>query len=238
MNALDLLYQGKAKSAYLTEDPDLLVLQFRDDTSAFDGEIIEQLSEKGAINNQFNAFIMTQLADAGIPTHFVERLSATDALVKRLDMIPVECVVRNKAAGSLVRRLGVEEGLDFDPPLFELFLKNDALHDPMITEHHVEAFGWATREEMARMHELTLQTNSVLKSMFDEAGLQLVDFKLEFGRFHGDIVLGDEFSPDGCRLWDKVTGEKKDKDRFRQKLGGVLEAYREVAERLGIVFDH
>jgi phosphoribosylaminoimidazole-succinocarboxamide synthase len=238
MNALDLLYQGKAKSAYLTEDPDLLVLQFRDDTSAFDGEIIEQLSEKGAINNQFNAFIMTQLADAGIPTHFVERLSATDALVKRLDMIPVECVVRNKAAGSLVRRLGVEEGLNFDPPLFELFLKNDALHDPMITEHHVEAFGWATREEMARMHELTLQTNSVLKSMFDEAGLQLVDFKLEFGRFHGDIVLGDEFSPDGCRLWDKVTGEKKDKDRFRQKLGGVLEAYREVAERLGIVFDH
>ena len=238
MNALDLLYQGKAKSAYLTEDPDLLVLQFRDDTSAFDGEIIEQLSEKGAINNQFNAFIMTQLADAGIPTHFVERLSTTDALVKRLDMIPVECVVRNKAAGSLVRRLGVEEGLDFDPPLFELFLKNDALHDPMITEHHVEAFGWATREEMARMHELTLQTNSVLKSMFDQAGLQLVDFKLEFGRFHGDIVLGDEFSPDGCRLWDKVTGEKKDKDRFRQKLGGVLEAYREVAERLGIVFDH
>jgi len=238
MNALDLLYQGKAKSAYLTEDPDLLVLQFRDDTSAFDGEIIEQLSEKGAINNQFNAFIMTQLADAGIPTHFVERLSSTDALVKRRDMIPVECVVRNKAAGSLVRRLGVEEGLDFDPPLFELFLKNDALHDPMITEHHVEAFGWATREEMARMHELTLQTNSVLKSMFDEAGLQLVDFKLEFGRFHGDIVLGDEFSPDGCRLWDKVTGEKKDKDRFRQKLGGVLEAYREVAERLGIVFDH
>ena len=238
MNALELLYQGKAKSAYLTDDPDLLVLQFRDDTSAFDGEIIEQLSEKGAINNQFNAFIMSRLAEAGIPTHFVERLSATDALVKRLDMIPVECVVRNKAAGSLVRRLGVEEGLDFDPPLFELFLKNDALHDPMITEHHVEAFGWATRDEMARMHELTLQTNTVLKAMFDEAGLQLVDFKLEFGRFHGEIVLGDEFSPDGCRLWDKATGEKKDKDRFRQKLGGVLEAYREVAERLGIVFDH
>jgi len=238
MSALELLYQGKAKSAYLTDDPDLLVLQFRDDTSAFDGEIIEQLSEKGAINNQFNAFIMTRLAEAGIPTHFVERLSATDALVKRLDMIPVECVVRNKAAGSLVRRLGVDEGLDFDPPLFELFLKNDALHDPMITEHHVEAFGWATRDEMARMHELTLQTNTVLKAMFDEAGLQLVDFKLEFGRFHGEIVLGDEFSPDGCRLWDKATGEKKDKDRFRQKLGGVLEAYREVAERLGIVFDH
>ena len=238
MNALELLYQGKAKSAYSTDDPDLLVLQFRDDTSAFDGEIIEQLSEKGAINNQFNAFIMARLSEAGIPTHFVERLNATDALVKRLDMIPVECVVRNKAAGSLVRRLGIEEGLNFDPPLFELFLKNDVLHDPMITEHHVEAFGWATRDEMVRMRELTLQTNTVLKTMFDEAGLQLVDFKLEFGRFRGEIVLGDEFSPDGCRLWDKVTGEKKDKDRFRQKLGGVLEAYREVAERLGIVFDH
>ena len=134
--------------------------------------------------------------------------------------------------------LGVAEGHDFDPPLFELFLKNDALHDPMVTEHHVEAFGWATQEEMARMHELTLKANRVLKTMFDEAGLYLVDFKLEFGRFHGEIVLGDEFSPDGCRLWDKATGEKKDKDRFRQKLGGVLDAYLEVGQRLGIVFDH
>ena len=238
MNALELLYQGKAKSAYLTDDQDLLVLKFRDDTSAFDGEIIEQLSEKGAVNNQFNAFIMIKLSENGVPTHYVERLSATDVLVKRLDMIPVECVVRNWAAGSIVRRLGVEEGMVFDPPLFELFLKNDALHDPMVTEHHVEAFGWATRREMSRMHELTLEANTILKGMFDKAGLQLVDFKLEFGRFHGEIVLGDEFSPDGCRLWDKLTGEKKDKDRFRQNLGGVLEAYREVAVRLGIVLDN
>ena len=133
MNALELLYQGKAKSAYLTDDPDMLVLQFRDDTSAFNGEIIEQLFDKGSINNQFNAFIMNRLSEAGIPTHFVDRLSATDALVKRLDMIPVECVVRNKSAGSLVRRLGVEEGLDFDHPLFELFLKNDPLHQPTLT---------------------------------------------------------------------------------------------------------
>ena len=238
MTALELLYQGKVKSAYLTEDQDLLVLKFRDDTSAFDGEIIEQLSEKGAVNNQFNAFIMNKLSENGIPTHYVERLSATDVLVKRLDMIPLECVVLNRAAGSIIRRLGVEEGITFDPPLFELFLKNDALHDPMVTEHHVKAFGWATRQEMARMHELTLEANAILKSMFDKAGLQLVDFKLEFGRFHGEIVLGDEFSPDGCRLWDKVTGDKKDKDRFRQNLGGVLEAYREVAVRLGIVLDN
>ena len=238
MNALELLYQGKAKSAYLTEDQDLLVLKFRDDTSAFDGEIIEQLAEKGAVNNQFNAFIMNKLSENGIPTHYVERLSATDVLVKRLDMIPLECVVRNQAAGSIIRRLGVEEGTIFDPPLFELFLKNDALHDPMVTEHHAKAFGWATGQEMSRMQELTLKTNTILKGMFDKAGLQLVDFKLEFGRFHGEIVLGDEFSPDGCRLWDKVTRERKDKDRFRQNLGGVLEAYREVAVRLGIVLDN
>ena len=237
MNASELLYQGKAKSAYLTDDPDLLVLKFRDDTSAFDGEIVEQLSQKGAINNQFNAYIMTRLTQAGIQTHFLERLSSTDSLVKRLDMIPVECVVRNKAAGSLVRRLGIEEGFDFEPPLFELFLKNDTLHDPMISEHHVAAFGWASREEMSQMHELSLKTNIVLREIFDEVNLQLVDFKLEFGRFNGEIVLGDEFSPDGCRLWDKTTGKKMDKDRFREKLGGVLEAYCEVAERLGIVFD-
>ncbi len=237
MKAQELLYQGKAKSAYLTDDPDLLVLAFRDDTSAFDGEIIEQLDAKGAINNQFNAFIMGALEAAGIETHFEKQLSKTDSLVKRLDMIPVECVVRNKAAGSLVRRLGVEEGLSFDPPLFELFLKNDALHDPMITEHHVAAFGWATEAEMAEMHRLSLAVNAVLAPMFADAGLTLVDFKLEFGRFHGRIVLGDEFSPDGCRLWDTATGEKKDKDRFRQKLGGVMEAYREVAERLGVVID-
>lgn len=238
MNALKLLYQGKAKSAYLTEDHDLLVLKFRDDTSAFDGEIIEQLSEKGAINNQLNAFIMNKLSENGVPTHYVERLSATDALVKRLDMIPVECVVRNRAAGSIVRRLGIEEGMAFDQPLFELFLKNDTLHDPMVTEHHVKAFGWATHHEMSRMYELTLRTNTILRAIFDQAGLQLVDFKLEFGRFHGEIILGDEFSPDGCRLWDKVTGESKDKDRFRQNLGGVLEAYREVAGRLGIVLEN
>jgi phosphoribosylaminoimidazole-succinocarboxamide synthase len=237
MKALDLLYQGKAKSAYLTEDPDLVVLRFRDDTSAFDGEVIEQLVDKGAINNQFNGFIMEALGVAGIPTHFEKLLNANESVVKRLDMIPVECVVRNQAAGSLVRRLGIEEGLSFDPPLFELFLKNDELHDPMITEHHVEAFHWATRAEMATMHDLTLKVNEVLRAMFFDVGLLLVDFKIEFGRFHGEIFLGDEFSPDGCRLWDIETGEKKDKDRFRQGLGGVVEAYRDVSERLGIKLD-
>lgn len=232
-----LLYQGKAKSAYLTDDPDTLILAFRDDTSAFDGEIIEQLAQKGAINNQFNAYIMTLLQEAGIETHFIRRLSPTESLVRRLEMIPVECVVRNRAAGSLVKRLGVESGLRFAAPLFELFLKNDALHDPMITEHHVRAFGWASSAELDTMMELSLRTNTILTQRFSEIGLDLIDFKLEFGRFQGRIVLGDEFSPDGCRLWDQATGKKMDKDRFRQKLGGVIEAYADVAKRLGIVIE-
>ncbi len=155
-------------------------------------------------------------------------------LVKKLAMIPVECVVRNYAAGSLVRRLGVEEGLQLTPPTFELFLKNDALGDPFINESHVQAFGWATLEQLAEMKAYSFKVNDVLNKLFDDAGLLLVDFKLEFGLFHGKIVLGDEFSPDGCRLWDKETRKKMDKDRFRQGLGDVIEAYEEVAHRLGV----
>ena len=151
-------------------------------------------------------------------------------------MIPVECVVRNVAAGSLVRRLGVEEGKTLNPPTFEFFLKNDALHDPMVNEYHIEAFGWATREQIEQMKALTFKVNSVLKSLFEQAGLLLVDYKLEFGVFDGQLVLGDEFTPDGCRLWDAKTREKLDKDRFRQGLGGVVEAYKEVGQRLGVQF--
>lgn len=236
MKRNELLYQGKAKSAYLTDDPDLLVLTFRNDISAFDGEIIEQLPQKGAVNNQFNAFIMDLLQNSGVPTHYEKILNPTDTLVKRLEMIPIECVVRNRAAGSLVRRLGVSEGLRIDPPLCELFLKDDSKQDPLITERHVEAFGWASRSEIDRMYELSNKVNVILKKIFANADFDLIDFKLEFGRYHGDILLGDEFSPDGCRIWDKATGEKKDKDRFRQKLGGVIDAYKEVGERMGITF--
>lgn len=228
------LYRGKAKSVYTTDHPDLMVMHFRDDTSAFDGEKKEQLARKGMVNNRFNAFIMTKLREAGVPTHFEKLLSDTDSLVKTLQMVPVECVVRNYAAGSLVRRLGVTEGQELNPPTFELFLKNDALHDPMINESHVLSFGWATEAELARMKALTLKVNDVLKKLFADAGMLLVDFKLEFGRFHGEIILGDEFSPDGCRLWDAQTRKKLDKDRFRQGLGGVVEAYEEVAARLGV----
>ncbi|AVR69107.1 MULTISPECIES: phosphoribosylaminoimidazolesuccinocarboxamide synthase [Pseudomonas aeruginosa group] len=234
MEKREELYRGKAKSVYRTDDADRLILLFRNDTSAFDGKRIEQLDRKGAVNNKFNAFIMQKLEAAGIPTQFDTLLSDTECLVKKLDMIPVECVVRNFAAGSLVRRLGVEEGVALTPPTFELFLKNDALGDPFINESHVQAFGWATPEQLAQMKTYSFKVNEVLNKLFDEAGLLLVDFKLEFGLFHGQIVLGDEFSPDGCRLWDKETRKKMDKDRFRQGLGEVIEAYEEVARRLGV----
>lgn len=228
------LYAGKAKTVYTTSDDDALILEFRNDTSAFDGEKTAQLDRKGMVNNLFNAFIMQRLADAGIATHFNQVLSEQESVVKRLEMLPIECVVRNVAAGSLCRRLGIEEGLNLNPPTFEFFLKNDALHDPMINDYHIQAFGWASAEQVASMKDLTFKVNDVLKALFLDAGLLLVDYKLEFGVFKGEIVLGDEFTPDGCRLWDKETRKKLDKDRFRQGLGGVVEAYEEVAQRLAI----
>ena len=237
MEKREELYAGKAKSVYRTDDPNRFVMVFRDDTSAFDGQKKEQLNRKGMVNNKFNAFIMEKLEAAGVPTHFEGLLSDTESLVKKLDMIPVECVVRNISAGSLCRRLGVEEGKELNPPTFELFLKNDELHDPMVNDSLAVSFGWASAEELTRMKELTYQVNDVLKKLFDDAGMLLVDYKLEFGRSDGQIVLGDEFSPDGCRIWDKETRKKMDKDRFRQGLGEVIETYEEVGRRLGIQFD-
>lgn len=237
MEKQSLLYTGKAKSVYQTEDADHLILVFRDDTSAFDGKKVEQLARKGQVNNRFNAFIMQKLAEAGIETHFEALLSPNEVLVKRLKMIPVECVVRNYAAGSLCRRLGVEEGTPLTPPTFELFYKDDSLGDPMVNDSLSVSLGWATQEQLDQMKVLTYKVNEVLKGLFDAGNMMLVDFKLEFGVFHDRIVLGDEFSPDGCRLWDKDTKKKLDKDRFRQGLGGVVEAYEEVALRLGLNLD-
>ncbi len=228
------LYTGKAKSVYATQEPERLILHFRDDTSAFDGERIEQLEHKGMINNKFNAFIMQKLEAAGIPTHFEALLSDDESVVKKLTMIPVECVIRNRAAGSLCRRLGITEGQTLTPPTFEFFLKNDALHDPLINDYHIRVFGWASDDDIKAMKTLTFQVNSVLEPVFLEAGLLLVDYKLEFGHYHGEVVLGDEFTPDGCRVWDAQTRKKLDKDRFRQELGGVIEAYEELAHRIGI----
>ena len=231
------LYAGKAKTVYLTSDPKKLIVEFRNDTSAGDGAKIEQFDRKGMINNWFTAFIMEKLEAAGIPTHHEALISDTEAVVKRLDMIPLECVVRNIASGSICRRLGVEDGLDLNPPTFEFFLKNDALHDPMVNEYHARTFGWATYEEMEEMKAQTFAANEVLGKLFADAGMILVDFKLEFGKQDGKIFLGDEFSPDGCRLWDAETRKILDKDRFRKNLGGVVEAYEEVAHRLGVILD-
>lgn len=230
----DQRFIGKAKTVYETNEADKLILHFRNDTSAFDGEKIEQLDRKGLVNNYFNAFIMQQLEEAGVATHFEELISDEESVVKNLEMLPIECVVRNISTGSLCKRLGVEDGLDLVPPTFEFFLKNDPLHDPMINDSHIITFGWATQTEIEQMKVLTLKVNDVLKKLFEDAGMLLVDYKLEYGRYKDGLILGDEFSPDGCRLWDIETREKLDKDRFRQGLGGVVEAYEEVAHRLGV----
>ena len=234
MQKRDELYRGKAKTVFLTDDAEKLVLYFRNDTSAFDGEKIEQLERKGEVNNKFNHYIMQKLEAAGIKTQVEALVSDTECVVKKLDMIPVECVVRNIAAGSMVRRLGIEEGLVLDPPTFEFFLKNDALHDPMVNDCHITAFGWATQPQIDEMKRLTFAVNNVLKPLFEEGGMLLVDYKLEFGLSNGELILGDEFTPDGCRLWDKETRKKLDKDRFRQGLGSVVESYIEVAKRIGL----
>jgi phosphoribosylaminoimidazole-succinocarboxamide synthase len=237
MEKREELYKGKAKSVYSTDDPDLFIMHYRNDTSAFDGTKVEQLNDKGRVNNIFNAFIMEKLAGAGIKSHFVRLLGDNDSVVRKLKMIPVECVVRNFAAGSLCRRYGIEEGTVIDPPTFEFFLKSDALHDPMVNDYHILSFGWATAAQIDAMKDLTFRVNTVLKALFEQAGMLLVDYKLEFGVYNGEVVLGDEFSPDGCRIWDKATRKKMDKDRFRQDLGNVIEAYKEVGERLGVDFN-
>jgi len=237
MEKREALYAGKAKSVYRTDDPDYLVLEFRDDTSAFDGGKVAQLERKGQINNLFNAFVMRRLEVAGVATHFERVLAPNQSLVRNLGMLPVECVVRNTAAGSLCRRLGIEEGRELIPPTYELFLKDDRLHDPMINESLAETFGWAGADELTVMRERTFQVNRVLRDLFREADMLLVDYKLEFGRADGRIVLGDEFTPDGCRIWDRATRRKMDKDRFRQDLGDVIETYEEVGRRLGINFE-
>ncbi len=231
---LDLISEGKAKSLYETSDKSELLMIYRDDTSAFDGKKKEALKGKGEINNKFNAFIMEHLANNGVETHFLKLIDKNESLVKRLDMLPVECVVRNIATGSLCRRLGVEEGIKFEEPLFEFFLKDDDLGDPLINDNHIRAFGWGTEKEIVEMKEITFKINSLLCKLFREVGLILVDYKVEYGRSGDVLMLGDEFTPDGCRIWDAETGESLDKDRFRKDLGDVVESYQIVAHKLGI----
>ncbi len=230
------LTRGKTKTIYETDVPDQLIIEFRNDVTAYQAKKHQQLARKGMVNNYFNAFIMQKLRDAGIANHFEQLLNDTQSVVKRLDMIKLECVVRNIAAGSVCKRLGIESGYTFNTPLFELFYKEDSLDDPLVSEDHALAFSWATREELTRMRELTFAVNNVLKPLFAEKGILLVDYKLEFGRFQGDLLLGDEFTPDGCRIWDVDTHQILDKDRFRQDLGDVIESYEIAAKRLGIVY--
>ena len=225
---LEKVYEGKAKILYATEDPDLMIQYFKDDASAFDGIKKGTIVDKGVINNQVSNRIYQHLEENGVKTHFVEHLNDRETLVKKLDIIPVEVVLRNIAAGSLCKRLGVKEGKEFDPPILEFFYKNDDLHDPLINDCHAVTFGWATQGELDTLREYGHKVNNLMVEFFKERKIRLVDFKLEFGRYKGEILLGDEISPDGCRLWHLETGEKMDKDRFRFSLGNVEEKYREV----------
>src|SRR5207244_6682876 len=227
------LYHGKAKTVYATDDPKVLVMHYRDDVSAFDGAKLDQLERKGETNNRINAYIMDRLAAAGVPTSFRRVLNERESLVRAMKMIPVECVVRNICAGSMAKRYGIEEGTRLPEPIFEFFLKSDALHDPLVNDDHIRVLGWATPAEIEQMKALTHQVNAVLKPLFADDGLDLVDYKLEFGHPKDDpggaLVLGDEFTPDGCRLWDHATRDKRDKDRFRRDPRSVREEYRELA---------
>lgn len=230
----DLLYKGKAKSIYKTENPQEYLMHFRDDISAFDGEKLESLDKKGEINHTINTFIMKKLEEAGIKTHLLKVISNTDSLVRNLNMIPLEAVVRNYAAGGLCKRLGVKEGIKLEPATYEIFLKNDQLHDPLLNSSVALSLGFATQKALNEMRNITMAVNNVLKPLFEDAGIILVDYKLEFGEQDGVIYLADEFSPDGCRLWDKSTGEKLDKDRFRHNLADVLDGYKDIIKRLKI----
>ena len=234
MNKVKEITSGKAKTMFTTSSEDQLIMEFRDDASAFDGKKRASLAGKGSINNQFNAFIMDYLKENDIKNHYIESLDSTHSLVHSLKMFPIECVIRNIATGSICRRLGTEDGLKLKTPLFEFFLKDDELGDPLINKNHIISFSWAEEHQINEMIEITYRVNELLSELFANAGMILVDFKLEFGLRGEEILLGDEFTPDGCRLWDSVTHEKLDKDRFRQDLGDVIESYHLVADRLGI----
>ncbi len=228
-----LLYEGKAKKVYLTDDPDILLVAYKDDATAFNGLKKGTIAGKGSINNRMSNALMRMLGQAGIPTHLVEELSDRETLVRKVQIVPLEVIVRNIAAGSFSKHYGVPEGTPLKIPTIEFSYKNDALGDPLINAYHAQALGLATRAEIDRIEELSFRIDSLLQSFWRSCGVTLVDFKLEFGRLpDGSIILADEISPDTCRLWDSQTGEKLDKDRFRRDLVGVEDAYNEVMRRL------
>ncbi len=234
MKKLEMLYEGKAKKVFTTDVEDVLIVDYKDDATAFNGEKKGTIVGKGVVNNRMTNHIFKMLEEKGIPTHLVEELSDRETAVKKVEIVPLEVIVRNVAAGSFSKKLGIEEGFRLLAPTLEFSYKNDELGDPMINDYYAIAIGAATREEIDRITELVFKINEILVAYFAEKNIDLIDFKVEFGRYKGEIILADEISPDTCRFWDSETHEKLDKDRFRRDLGRVEEAYEEVYRRLGL----
>ena len=234
MKRLEQLYEGKAKKVFLTDDPDVVIVSYKDDATAFNGIKKGQIKDKGIVNNICSNHLFRLLESKGIPTHYVEHINERETYVKKVQIVPLEVIVRNIAAGSMSKRLGIAEGTVLKKPVVEFSYKDDALGDPLINDDHALALGAATEDELATIKALALKVNDILKEYFAEIGVTLVDFKLEFGRYKGGIVLADEISPDTCRFWDSKTGEKLDKDRFRRDLDDVDKGYREIKKRMGL----
>ena len=234
MEKKELLYEGKAKKVYTTENPDVLIVDYKDDATAFNGVKKGTIVGKGVVNNRMTNHIFRMLEEKGIPTHFIEELSDRETAVKKVEIVPLEVIVRNVAAGSFSKKLGIEEGFRLLSPTLEFSYKNDELGDPMINDYYAVAIGAATREEIDKITELVFKINEILVDYFKSIKVDLIDFKVEFGRYKGQIILADEISPDTCRFWDSETHEKLDKDRFRRDMGNVEEAYAEVFKRLGL----
>lgn len=236
MQKLEKIYEGKAKQLFTTSDENLLIQFFKDSATAFNGEKKEIIDGKGVLNNVISEYLMHELATAGIPTHFVKRLNEREQLIKKVTIIPLEVIIRNIAAGSMAKRLGIAEGLELSAPVFEICFKDDGLGDPLINDDHaINVLKIVTKKQLEEIKNITARINEIMCKIFINIGIRLVDFKIEFGfDAQGSIILADEISPDSCRLWDQSTSEKLDKDRFRRNLGGLVEAYKEVASRLGI----
>jgi len=231
-NKLEMFYEGKAKKLFATSDPDLVIAYFKDDATAFNAKKRGTIEDKGVVNNRMSELFFTLLERNGVKTHFVSRINDREMLCRRLQIIPVETVVRNVVAGSMAKRLGLDEGTALRRPIVEYYYKSDPLDDPLIYPEHAIEFGWATEAEISSIRSMALRVNEILSRFLDERGVLLVDFKLEFGRHKGEILLGDEICPDTCRFWDKKTRQKLDKDRFRRDMGGVEEAYQEMLHRV------
>ncbi|SKA91688.1 phosphoribosylaminoimidazole-succinocarboxamide synthase [Caloramator quimbayensis] len=232
MEKREMMYEGKAKKVYETDDKDYVVIYYKDSATAFNGEKKGEIEDKGVLNNNITSALFEMLETKGIKTHFVKRLSEREQLCRKVEIVPVEVIVRNVAAGSMAKRLGLSEGYELKTTVFEICYKNDNLGDPLINDTHAVAIGLTTFEELNKIYDTAKKVNDILKEFFLELGIKLIDFKLEFGRFNGDIILADEISPDTCRFWDANTNEKLDKDRFRRDLGNVKEAYVEILNRI------